>query len=175
VESFKELFKGDLKRYKKGEVRGFTYKFLFYFRKASTCDNKILSLYYRYRYRKVCEKHGIEISRRTSIKKGLYLGHPYNITINENAKLGKNINIHKGVTIGMENRGMRYGAPIIKDRVWIGINSTIVGKVTIGEDVLIAPNSYVNCDVPNHSIVIGNPCKIIKKENATKSYINNIV
>ena len=89
--------------------------------------------------------------------------------------MGKNINIHRGVLIGQTNRGGRRGAPVIGDEVWIGINATIVGKVTIGDDVLIAPNSYVNCDVPSHSIVFGNPCIIKHRENATEGYINRRV
>lgn len=104
---------------------------------------------------------------------GLYIGHPYGITVNPNAKIGKNCNIHKGVTIGQENRGKRKGAPTIGDCVWIGVNSTIVGKITIGDDVLIAPNTYVNCDVPSHSIVFGNPCVIKSNAHATEGYINN--
>lgn len=49
---------------------------------------------------------------------------------------------------------------------------SIVGKIKIGNDVLIAPNSFVNVDVPDHSIVIGNPCIIKHKIDATKDYIN---
>lgn len=78
------------------------------------------------------------------------------------------------MTIGQENRGFRKGCPTIGNRVWIGINSTIVGNITIGDDVLIAPNSFVNFDVPPHSIVLGNPGSIIHKENATEGYINNL-
>lgn len=70
--------------------------------------------------------------------------------------MGENINIHKGVTIGNENRGKRKDAPVMGNNVWIGINSTIVGNVLIGDDVLIAPNTLVNFDVPNHSVVISN-------------------
>ena len=55
------------------------------------------------------------------------------------------------------------------------INAAIVGKVTIGDDVLIATNSYVNCDVPSNSIVFGNPCIIKYKENATEGYIDRRV
>ena len=55
----------------------------------------------------------------------------------------------------------------------MGIGSTIVGNITIGDDVLIAPNSFVNCDVPAHSVVFGNPCVIKPKENATEGYANN--
>ena len=113
--------------------------------------------------------YGLEIYG--SIDSGLYLGHAHNISINKNVIIGKNCNIHKGCTIGQENRGIRKGTPIIGNNVWMGVNSTIVGKIIIGDDVLIAPNSFVNCDVPSHSIVIGNPCKIISKDNATKNYI----
>ena len=87
------------------------------------------------------------------------------------AKIGKNCNLNKGCTIGRENRGKRIGAPTLGDNVWVGSNSMVVGNIHIGNDVLIAPNAYVNFDVPEHSIVIGNPAKIIKKENATESYI----
>ena len=114
--------------------------------------------------------------RRTSkLGGGIYIGHAYNITINCRAIIGRNCNIHKGVVIGQVNRGPRKGYPTIGDRVWIGINSAIVGKVTIGDDVLIAPNSFVNVDIPSHSVVFGNPCVIKHRDWATEDYVNNIV
>lgn len=76
------------------------------------------------------------------------------------------------MTIGQENRGKRKGTPVIGNEVWIGINATIVGAVKIGDDVLIAPNSYVNCDVPSHSVVYGNPCIIKPARHATIDYIS---
>ena len=120
-------------------------------------------------------KFNIELYGKTSIGPGLYLGHPYGITINSNVVIGKNCNIHRGVLIGQENRGNRVGVPKIGNNVWVGINATIVGNIVVGDDVLIAPNAFVNCDIPSHSIVLGNPCIIKHKENATESYINNTV
>ena len=114
----------------------------------------------------------IEIHGKCKIGLGLYLGHAYCITINPKAVIGANCNIHKGVTIGQENRGKRKGVPTIGDCVWIGINSTIVGNIKIGDDVMIAPNTFVNCDVPSHSVVYGNPCIIKHRDNATEGYIN---
>ncbi|MDD6043822.1 MAG: serine acetyltransferase [Eubacteriaceae bacterium] len=175
MNSFKELYESDVARYGSNGPDGWTRKFLYYHRKISMCENKALLCYYRLRYRIICEKRGIEIPRTVQFGKGLYIGHPYNITINAQAKLGQNINIHKGLTIGQENRGARRGVPTIGNQVWIGINAVIVGNITIGDDVLIAPNSYVNFDVPSHSIVIGNPAKVIQRENATENYINNTV
>ena len=102
-------------------------------------------------------------------------GMPINITINPKARIGCNCNIHKGVVIGQTNRGKNKGVPTIGNEVWIGINAAIVGGITIGDDVLIAPNSYVNVDVPSHSIVFGNPCIIKHRDWATEGYINHKV
>lgn len=120
-------------------------------------------------------RYGLEISTTASIGNGLYLGHAFNITVGKNVVMGKNVNLHKGCTIGSENRGKRKGAPRIGNRVSIGINATIVGGVNIGDDVMIAPNTFVNFDVPSHSIVIGNPGVIHHRENATESYIGFLV
>ena len=145
-------------------------QFMYWWRKAK--KGSLLAKYKVFRYSR---KYGLEISLSSDIDIGLYLGHPYNITIGGNVKIGKNVNIHKGVTIGATNRGKSKGSPIIGNNVFIGINSTVVGGINIGNDVLIAPNSYVNFDVPSHSIVIGNPGKIHSKENATKLYVGYTV
>ena len=76
----------------------------------------------------------------------------------------------KGATIGL-SQGKKPGAPRLGNCVYVGINSTILGGIVIGDDVMIAPNTFVNQDIPSHSVVIGNPCRIIPKENATKQYI----
>lgn len=120
-------------------------------------------------------KYGLEMGRGNNIDPGLYLGHAYGITVNPHAKIGKNCNLHKGCTVGQENRGQRKGAPVIGERVWIGSNATVVGAITIGDDVMIAPNSYVNQDIPSHSIAVGSPCRIIAREKATESYIERLV
>lgn len=173
---FKELHRGDMHRYADGGSERYIRKISCYLRKLQTYNTKNpLHYYYRFIYRNLNVKRGNEISWRSDIGKGLYIGHPYNITINPDSVLGDNVNIHKGATICKENRGKRKGTPKIGSKVYIGVNSTVVGNITIGDDVLIAANTFVNCDVPSHSIVIGSPCKIIHKDNATEGYINNIV
>ena len=150
-------------------------KYVFYFRIAQNTNIKLIKRILRIRLYLLGRKYGIEILPDTPIGPGLYIGHPYNITINQNSIIGKNVNIMKGATIGMENRGKRQGCPKIGNLVYIGINSTIVGNITIGNNVLISPNTFVNVDVPDNSIVIGNPCKIISKKYATQDYINFLV
>lgn len=165
-------YNADKARY--GGVGGGILRYLKLIRKAHFCNNRWIMYLYRYRLKNWREKFGLELHPECSIGKGLYLGHPYNITINEKAVIGENCNIHKGVLIGMENRGKRRGAPVLGNKVWVGINAVIVGNVTIGDDVMIAPNSFVNCDVPSHSVVYGNPCVVKPRDNATEGYINNV-
>lgn len=118
-------------------------------------------------------KYGFQIGGR--IGEGFYIGHFGTIIVSVNAVIGRNCNIAPGVTIGATRRGDKAGVPRIGDYVWIGTNAVLVGNITIGNDVLIAPGAYVNFDVPDHSLVIGNPGKITYKENATKGYINNVL
>jgi serine acetyltransferase len=54
------------------------------------------------------------------------------------AVLGRNVNILNGATIG-NAAGKRPGARTIGDRVYIGLNATVLGGITVGDDVLIAP------------------------------------
>lgn len=170
--NWRDFYNADKKRNKSG---GFIINFLFHLRRANGSRNPLLKCYSKMMLSVFRNIYGLEINYTTKIGKGFYIGHPYNITINPNSIIGDNCNIHKGVVIGQENRGKRKGAPIIGNCVWIGINSAIVGKITIGDNVLIAPCTYVNCDVPNNSIVFGNPCIIKHNEKATDSYINNKV
>ena len=125
--------------------------------------------------RNCSHRFSIQIPYDTTIGEGLYIGHFGTIIINNLATIGKNCNLAPGVTIGQANRGQREGVPVLGDSVWIGVNAVIVGKVLIGNDVLIAPGAYVNVDVPDHSIVMGNPAIIKPKENATSGYVENKV
>ena len=177
------VFKKDLYRYygESGEpflkrvFRPLEIKYISVFRKANACELLPVKLFYMLRLMHLSKRTQIQIPARTNIGEGLYIGHLGRVIIHPEAVLGKNINIATGVTIGMENRGKRKGTPTICDNCWIGTNAVIVGNVKIGSDVLIAPLSYVNFDVPDHSIVIGNPARIIPKENATIDYICNCV
>lgn len=178
----KDLIKSDLYRYigrytfKDLIVHYLTnpgFKYMFNHRKCNYYrkKNKMKFLFYRVNLNRLKFKYGYEISNKAQIGSGFYIGHLGPIIINPNARLGKNINISSGVTIGQQNRGNKKGFPTIKDNVWIGSNSIIVGGITIGSNVLIAPGAYVNFDVPDNSIVIGNPAIIKSKNEATYGYL----
>ncbi|KAA0991305.1 serine O-acetyltransferase [Dyadobacter aurulentus] len=177
------LIKADLFRYE-GKVTskiflrrlfltpGFAYTFCL--RKAALSKNKSpFYIFWKVMLRHLSHKYGFQIPVTTSIGKGLYIGHFGTIVINEGTIIGCNCNLAHTITIGQTNRGPRAGTPVIGDSVWIGTGSVIVGSITIGNNVLIAPNSYVNQDIPENSIVVGNPVKIISSPAATDGYIIN--
>lgn len=151
-------------------------RFIYFLRKSQqTSIKNPLGLMYRIMLRHCQVKYGFQISAKTQIGEGLYLGHWGTIVVNPGAKIGKNCNLAHGVTIGQTNRGDKQGIPVIGDEVWIGANAVIVGGISIGNNVLIAPNAYVVNDVPDNSIVIGNPAKMMTSDTATDGYINNRV
>ena len=170
---FKELYNADIARYG-GKPEMYIRIFHFLYRKAAVVSFTPMRLLYKALFRIWANRRGLEITANNQIG-GIYIGHAYNITINSRAKIGCNCNIHKGAVIGQANRGKRKGYPTIGNRVYIGINSVIVGKVTIGDDVMIAPNSFVNVDIPSYSDLFGNPCVIKHRDWATEEYVNNIV
>lgn len=151
-------------------------RFIYFFRKSQQTTSKSpVGVFYRILLRHFQIKYGFQISAKTQIGEGLYLGHWGTIVVNPGAKIGRNCNLAHGVTIGQTNRGDKKGVPTIGDNVWIGTNSVIVGGITIGNNVLIAPNTYVTGDVPDNSIVVGNPSRMMTSETATDGYINNRV
>lgn len=161
----------------KSLVKGFRsqgFRYMFFRRlKEHYGSRSLIGLFSKIFLRHYSNKYGFQIGGK--IGAGFYIGHFGTIVVSVNAVIGRNCNIAPGVTIGATRRGDKAGAPRIGDYVWIGTNAVLVGNFTIGNDVLIAPGAYVNFDVPDHSLVIGNPGKITFKENATKGYINNVL
>jgi serine O-acetyltransferase len=156
------------------------FRFTYYLRKVAFYSKKKKSfgifpyIYNRIQLHHYRFKYGFDISPTTAIGPGLYIGHFGGVVISPYAVLGSNINIAQGITIGATSRGPRKGAPTIEDRVWIGANAILVGKITIGHDALIAPGAYVNFDVPSTAVVMGNPGKVVSNSGSI-GYVNNTI
>ncbi len=152
------------------------FRFIYCFRNYKSASRYSIKWFlFKFLYRRYFIKYGIQIPIGVEIGDGLMLPHFGGIVINSKSKIGKNCNILQNVTIGNTKRGKLRGTPKIGNKVYIGPSVTIVGGITIGDNVLIAGNAFVNFDVPANSIVIGNPGKIIPKEDATEGYIENIM
>lgn len=121
-----------------------------------------------------------------NIKKGILCdpGDSINnyIQANNGIIFGSNIELGPGVAIISSNHDVNNfrehskGEPIvIGDNVWIGANSSILPEVTIGNNVIIGANSVVTKDIPNNSIAVGNPCKVIKEKTPYSEDFSKIV
>lgn len=111
----------------------------------------------------------MDLPWRTRIGKGLCITHGWGLVVSEGATLGRNVTLFHGVTLGrkdyVEADGRRrIGYPTLEDDVWVGPHAIIVGDITIGRGSRIAGGTVVTDDVPAHSIVAGNPGRVIKSQ-----------
>ena len=127
--------------------------------------NPFLHKIYKKLFEISTKKKGIEFSVDNEIGYGFYVGHPYGITINAKAIIGNNVNFHKGVTIGQENRGKRKGTPCIGNNVWIGANATVLKGSMIQDNSIVGTSAVIAKIFSEKNIVIaGNSGKVVKRD-----------
>ena len=105
---------------------------------------------------------GIEVTPRCSIGGGLFLPHTSGTVIGA-ARIGENVTIFQGVTIGAKYADLYFTAssrPIIENGVMLGAGSKVLGGIIIGAGALVAANSLVIDSVPAGVTVIGVPASI---------------
>jgi serine O-acetyltransferase len=100
---------------------------------------------------------GLDLSG-TPIGPGLFISHGQ-ATILSAERIGANLQVHQGVTIGWDYRGDRR--PIIGDGVFIGAGAKILGAITVGDGARIGANAVVVCDVPPGATAVGIPARIL--------------
>jgi len=111
------------------------------------------------------------ISEFSELGSGFYIAHIGGIYVNDSCSIGKNCNITTGVTLGQANRGVRKGAPIVGDNVYIGPGAKLVGKVKVGNNVAIGANCVVTKDIPDNAVVAGVPGRVLSYDGSV-SYVN---
>lgn len=112
----------------------------------------------------ICNVTKVWIPPGVDLGEGFHIVHAEgSLSIHPDAVIGKRLGVMHNVTIGTN---MGEGAPMIGDDVFIGVNSTVLGPIRIGDRVRIAANTAVTTDVPDDSIVVGSPAKIYPRLNA---------
>ena len=122
---------------------------------------KIEYFYAFWNYKRLCFRYKMKIGINTC-GPGLYIPHIGFLRVATKARVGKNCIIAPGVVIGTKHTFDNVAT--IGDNVEIALGAKIIGKVSIGNNVIIAPNSVVVKDIPDNCIVSGIPAKIIKKD-----------
>lgn len=103
------------------------------------------------------------------------------VTIGDYVYMGPNCNIFTPChPINHELRKEKvteYALPVtVGSHSWIGGDVVITPGVTIGENCVIGAGSVVTKDIPDNSIAVGNPCKVIRQiNNKDREYINSLI
>lgn len=111
---------------------------------------------------------GVEFRTKFEIGEGLSTYHPHDIVIGAGSRIGKNVNIYNGVTLGArtlmsidENKDKLTRYPTIEDGVTIFPGAKIIGPVTIGKNSIVGANSVVNQSFEENSIIAGSPARLM--------------
>ena len=106
---------------------------------------------------------GIDINPGAEIGRGFFIDHGTGVVIGETARIGNNVRLYQGVTLGalsfpkdscgMLVKGLRRH-PTIEDNVTIYANATVLGDVTIGAGSVLGGNVWVTESLPPGTKVV---------------------
>lgn len=129
--------------------------------KQSLCG-KVIRFYWRFRLLRCSLKYNISIGPNM-VGAGFRMPHIIGGGIMINClQMGENCSANLNVLVG--NKDSQENRPVMGDNVALATGCKVYGKITIGNNVTVAPNSVVFKDVPDNCVVSGIPAKIIKQK-----------
>jgi acetyltransferase-like isoleucine patch superfamily enzyme len=107
----------------------------------------------------------LEIGDRTSINYGADFAVTGLVRIGSECRIGTHVIILDNDFHELDDRSQRPEPKpvLIGNRVWIANRSMVLPGVTIGDDSVIGAGSVVMTDIPERSLAMGNPARVIKK------------
>lgn len=115
----------------------------------------------------ILRKKGVQIGKDCRIYSTKFGSEPYLIKIGENVTISNDVQFithDGGVHVLRKKLGNidLVGTIKIEDNVFIGANTIILPNVVIGKNVIVGAGSIVTKSIPENSIAVGNPVKIIR-------------
>lgn len=107
---------------------------------------------------------GIEIHPAARIGKGVFIDHGMGVVIGETAQVGDGCTIYQGVTLGGTSLSHAKRHPTLGRNVVVGVNSTVLGAITVGDNARIGGGSVVVKDVPANATVVGVPARVVVQD-----------
>lgn len=107
------------------------------------------------------------------IGKGFEVGYGgLGCVFHSNCVIGNDVHVGTNVTIGGNAR--EKGEPKIGNGVYIGGGAQILGPITLGDGCLVGANSVVTKDVAPHTVVAGNPARVIRENVDLSEYLYHL-
>lgn len=107
---------------------------------------------------------GIEIHPAAKIGPGLFIDHGMGVVIGETTKIGENVLLYQGVTLGGTGKEKGKRHPTLGNNVTVGAGAKILGAIKIGDNSIIGANSVILKNVPDNSISVGVPGRVTRKK-----------
>ena len=105
---------------------------------------------------------GVDIHPGCVIGRGVTVDHATGVTLGETCVIGDNVYLMHDVTLGATGTSKDFDRhPKVRDNVFLGAKSTVLGNVEIGEGATIAAAALVNKPVPAGHTAVGVPARII--------------
>ncbi len=104
---------------------------------------------------------GIEISSKCAIGPGIFFPHTSGTVVGA-SKIGRNVTIFQGVTLGARQIDMGYNLslrPVLGDNVVVGAGAKVLGGISLGDNVKVGANSVLLRSVPANATVAGIPAR----------------
>jgi serine acetyltransferase len=109
---------------------------------------------------------GVDLPANTAVGPRLALLHPQGIVVHPEARIGADVVILHGVTIGIGNDN-KTGAPRIGDGVELGAGCAVIGDIEVGERARVGANAVVVKSVPPRAVAVGVPARTLGAGEAT--------
>ncbi len=114
---------------------------------------------------------GIEIHPAAQIGKRLFIDHGMGVVIGATVKIGSDVTIYHGVTLGGTGQGgIEKRHPTVGDKVMIGSGAQILGAITLGSGCRVGSNAVITKSVPACCTAVGNPGRIVKGMDKSPIY-----
>src|SRR5580692_10560755 len=107
---------------------------------------------------------GIEIHPSAKIGKGVFIDHGTGVVIGETSEVGDGCTIYQGVTLGGTSLSHGKRHPTLGRNVTVGVNSAVLGAITLGDNVKVGGGSVVVKDVPANATVVGVPARVVAQD-----------
>lgn len=111
--------------------------------------------------------YNIEIGKNFYANHNLVILDCAKVVFGDNVFIAPNCGFHTAghpMDYERRNQGLEYAYPItVGNNVWIGAGVQVMPGVTIGNNVVIGGGSLVNKDIPDNSLAVGNPCRVIRE------------